>query len=85
VRACTKHSCALISHTHCPQHLIIVVHLQFCPFDSRAKARPKAYEGVNFATDVLSDELLTDDDEEDDNDQEDDQMTIDDESFGTKS
>jgi hypothetical protein len=79
VRTCTKHSCALISHTHCPQHLIIVVHLQFCPFDSKAKARTKAYEGVNFATDVLGDELLTDDDEEDD------QMTIDNESFGTKS
>lgn len=59
--------------------------LQFRPFDSKAKARPKAYEGVDFATDVLGDELLTDHDEEDDNDQEDDQMTIDDESFDTKS
>lgn len=57
----------------------------FCPFDSKAKATPKAYEGVDFATDVLGDELLTDHDEEDDNDQEDDQMTIDDESLGTES
>lgn len=64
---------------------LITLFQEFCPFDSKAKATPKAYEGVDFATDVLGDELLTDHDEEDDNDQEDDQMTIDDESLGTES